>query len=60
MRRGKLYTLKRPLDLGYGITLGVGFPIRLHGWNDEKVRISINKSLVWMEREFFEYLVYDD
>lgn len=54
------YTTIRSIDIGYGIKLAKGAKLTLLDWNDDEVRVLWGNYPYRMERDTFEYLVYED
>ena len=60
MIKNYTYTTIRSIDIGYGIKLAKGAKFTLLDWDDTYVRVLCGGYPYRMERDTFEYLVYED
>ena len=60
MIKDYIYTTIRSIEIGYGNVLAKGTKLKLLDWDDNEVRILWGGYPYRMERDTFEYLVYED
>ena len=60
MIKNKVYPLIRSADIGYGYVIGPPMKMTLLDWDDTYVRVLWGGYPYRMERDLFEYLVYED